>query len=160
MFIIRVLSSADIAHLNNIAEDVFDNPVNERYKQEFLEDPRHHIVVGLVNGAVIGFASPVHYIHPDKPPELWINEVGVAPDYRNIGVGKAILHEMLRVGRQLGRVNAWVLTDSANTPANGLYKSAGGQVAEGDTVIYEFPLVGEQPGFRIQSANPNGYDCR
>jgi hypothetical protein len=27
---------------------------------------------------VVGFASAVHYVHPDKAPELWINEVGVA----------------------------------------------------------------------------------
>ena len=26
---------------------------------------------------IVGFASAVHYVHPDKPPELWINEMGV-----------------------------------------------------------------------------------
>ena len=140
MFIIKVLSSSDLPLLMNVADDVFDNPVDESYAREFLADPRHHIVVALSEGIVIGFASAVHYIHPDKPPELWINEVGVAPVHQNKGVGKAIMSEMLRLGKQLGCVNAWVLTDRSNDAANRLYKSTGGQVADGDTVMYEFEL--------------------
>ena len=78
MFTVKVLSGSDLPLLMNAADDVFDNSVNEKYTREFLADPRHHIVVALFDGAVIGFASAVHYVHPDKPPELWINEVGVA----------------------------------------------------------------------------------
>lgn len=125
----------------NVAEGVFDNPVDEKLAREFLEDPRHHIVAALANGVVIGFASALHYVHPDKPPELWINEVGVAPIHQNRGVGKAIMSEMLRLGKQLGCVNAWVLTDRSNTAANGLYRSVGGRVDTGDTVMYEFELT-------------------
>ena len=138
MFTIKVLSISDLPLLMNVADDVFDNPVNESYAREFLADPRHHIVVALSDGVVIGFASAVHYIHPDKPTELWINEVGVAEARQNKGVGKAIMNELLRLGKQLGCVNAWVLTDKNNAAANGLYQSASGQVAEGDTVMYEF----------------------
>jgi len=138
MTTIKVLSSSDLPLLLNVADDVFDNLVDESFAREFLADPRHHIVVALSEGVVIGFASAVHYIHPDKPTELWINEVGVAPAHQNQGVGKAIMNELLQLGRKLGCVNAWVLTDRSNEVANKLYKSTGGQVAEGDTVMYEF----------------------
>jgi aminoglycoside 6'-N-acetyltransferase I len=140
MFTVKVLSVTDLPLLMNTADGVFDNPVNESFAREFLNDPRHHIVVALVDGVVIGFASAVHYIHPDKPPELWIDEVGVAPAHQNKGVGKAIMTEILQVGKQLGCVTAWVLTDRSNAAANGLYKSVGGQAAEGDTAMYEFGL--------------------
>lgn len=140
MFTIQTLSLTDLPLLLHPADDVFDNPVDEAYAREFLADPRHHIVVALSEGVVIGFASAVHYIHPDKPPELWINEVGVADAHQGKGIGKAIMNELLRLGKQLGCVNAWVLTDRSNTAANRLYQSAGGQVAEGDTVMYEFEL--------------------
>ena len=140
MFTIQTLSLTDLPLLLHPADDVFDNPVDEAYAREFLADPRHHIVVALSEGVVVGFASAVHYIHPDKPTELWINEVGVADAHQGKGVGKAIMNELLRLGKQLGCVNAWVLTDRSNTAANGLYQSAGGQVAEGDTVMYEFEL--------------------
>jgi len=140
MITVKVLSSSDLPLLMNVADDVFDNPINEKLAGEFLADPHHHIVVALSEGVVIGFASAVHYIHPDKPPELWINEVGVASAHQNKGVGKAIMSEMLRIGKGLGCVNAWVLTDRSNEAANKLYKAAGGQIAEGDTVMYEFGL--------------------
>ena len=140
MFTVKVLSSSDLPLLMNVADGVFDNPVDEKYASEFLADPRHHIVVALSEGVVIGFASAIHYIHPDKAPELWIDEVGVAPTHQNQGAGKAIMNELLRLGKQLGCGTAWVLTDRSNEAANKLYKATGGQVAEGDTVMYEFEM--------------------
>ncbi len=141
MFTTKVLSSSDLSLLLNAADDVFDNPVDETLAREFLADPRHHIVVALVDGVVIGFASAVHYIHPDKPPELWINEVGVASSHQGKGVGKAIMTEMLKLGKRLGCANAWVLTDKNNIAANGMYKSVGGRISEEETVMYEFSVV-------------------
>jgi ribosomal protein S18 acetylase RimI-like enzyme len=133
----------------NAADGVFDNPVDEKYASEFLVDPRHHIVVAVSEGIVIGFASAVHYIHPDKPTELWINEVGVAPAHQGKGIGKAIMNELLSLGKKLGCVNAWVLTDRSNEAANKLYKSTGGQVADGDTVMYEFEVIKKQHNSRL-----------
>ena len=143
MITVKVLSIPDLPLLMIVADDVFDNPVDENFAREFLADPRHHIVVALSEGVVIGFASAVHYIHPDKPTELWINEVGVAPAHQNKGIGKAIMKELLQLGRQLGCANAWVLTDRSNEAANKLYQSTGGQVAAGDTVMYEFDIPSE-----------------
>lgn len=140
MVTIKVLSTSDIHLLLNVADDVFDNPVDEILAREFLADPRHHIVAAIDDGVMIGFASAVHYIHPDKPPELWINEVGVAPSHQKQGVGKAIMKEMLRLGHELGCKAAWVLTEKENEAANGLYKSAGG--VKSDAVMYEFDLTG------------------
>lgn len=140
MFTIKTLSPVDLLLLLSAADDVFDNPVNETYAREFLNDPRHHIVAAIVDGVIIGFASAVHYIHPDKPPELWINEVGVAAAHQGRGIGKAIMNEMLNLGIQLGCVNAWVLTDKNNIAASGLYQSIGGRISEEETVMYEFGI--------------------
>ena len=137
----KIMAESDISILLNVANDVFDNPVDEKLAAEFLADPRHHIVAAMDEGVMIGFASAVHYIHPDKPPELWINEVGVAPSHQKQGIGKAIMKEMLRLGQELGCKTAWVLTEQGNNPANGLYKSAGGKVDGGDTIMYEFDLT-------------------
>ena len=84
---IKVLQPGDETVLMNIASDVFDNPINMELTKEFLADPRHHIAVAIDDGLVVGFASGVHYIHPDKLPVLWINEVGLAPTHRRRGLG-------------------------------------------------------------------------
>jgi hypothetical protein len=73
---IRLLGPGEAAVLDRVAEGVFDNPVGPRWAAEFFADPRHHLAVALDGGVVIGMASAVHYVHPDKPPQLWVNEVG------------------------------------------------------------------------------------
>jgi ribosomal protein S18 acetylase RimI-like enzyme len=123
---IRMLTSTDEWTLRDVAEGVFDNPVDGALISEFLGDPRHHICVAIEDGTAVGFASAVHYVHPDKPTELWINEVGVAPAFQRKGLAKAILQTLLSHARSLGCSEAWVLTDEDNAPARALYKSAGG----------------------------------
>lgn len=124
---IRLLTSADRGVLDNVAEGVFDDPINDVFAGEFLDDVRHHICVAIEDGCVVGFASAVHYVHPDKPnPELWINEVGVAPAFHRRGLAKAILGKLLSHAKSLGCVEAWVLTDEDNAAARATYASVGG----------------------------------
>jgi len=140
MYTIKTLTKSNLFILINAAEGVFDNPVDESLAVEFLDDPRHHMVAAIVDDVIVGVASAVHYIHPDKPPELWINEVGVAPSHQGQGIGKALMKEMLRLGNDLGCKTAWTLTESDNSPANRLYKSAGREVNGGNTIMYEFEI--------------------
>jgi ribosomal protein S18 acetylase RimI-like enzyme len=143
---IRFLNDGDHALLMAAApEAVFDDDVDERAAREFLADPRHHIVVAIDDGAVVGFVSAVHYVHPDKAgPELWINEVSVASTHRRRGVGKLLMRAMLDRGRETGCSVAWVLTDRSNPAAMGLYESAGGAEDPAQVVMYEFPLGDEE----------------
>ena len=93
------------------------------------------------DGAVVGFASGVHYLHPDKPrPEMWINEVAVAPAWRGRGVGKAVVAGLVRHARTTGCTEAWVLTEPENGPAMGLYASLGGKESDEGTFLFSFPL--------------------
>ncbi len=80
---IRLLGPEDAPVLDRVAPDVFDGAVDARWTGEFLNDVRHHLAVALDDGQVVGMASALHYVHPDKPPELYVNEVGVAPTHRD-----------------------------------------------------------------------------
>lgn len=137
---IRILRVGDENVLSRVAPDVFDNAVDPALVREFLADPHHHIAVAIDAGTVVGFASGVDYIHPDKPRELWINEVGVAPTHRRRGIGKGVLQALTEHGRALGCGVAWVLTDRENDAARALYASAGGTAMGGDTVGFEITL--------------------
>jgi ribosomal protein S18 acetylase RimI-like enzyme len=130
---IKVLQRGDEILLMNVVADVFDNPIDAELTREFLEDPRHHIAVAIDDGLVVGFASGVHYIHPDKHPELWINEVAVAPTHQRRGLGKAVLRALFEVGRAHNCTVAWVLTDRSNAAAMALYSSVGGTEGADDT---------------------------
>jgi aminoglycoside 6'-N-acetyltransferase I len=137
---VRILGSGDDAIFQRVAPDVFDGPPNPALVAEFLRDSRHHLAVAVEEGVVVAFASGVHYVHPDKPPELWINEVGVAPTFQGRGLGKAVVQALLEHAKRLGCREAWVLTDRSNHAAMRLYASAGGEEASGDHVMFNFPL--------------------
>jgi len=123
---VRILTSGETAVLGRVAEGVFDNPVDPALAAEFLADPRHAICVAIEDGVVIGFASGVRYVHPDKPSEFWINEVGVAPAFRRRGAGKAVVAGLIAHAKAQGCREAWVLTDEDNVAARAMYRSAGG----------------------------------
>jgi aminoglycoside 6'-N-acetyltransferase I len=137
---IHVLGPGDAEVLRRVAPEVFDEEVDPEYAAEFLADPRHHLVVAMDEDVVVGFASGVHYIHPDKPPELFVNEVGVAPTHHRRGIARELLQALLAQGRAAGCVAAWVGTDVSNASARGLYASAGGVEAPEPFVMYTFDL--------------------
>ena len=136
---VRILTPADAPLFAHIAEGVFDHAVQARLVEEFLADPRHLLSVAIDDGQIVGMASGVRYVHPDKPSEFWINEVGVSPDYQRRGLAKRIVTELLAEGRRQGCREAGVLTDFDNEAARATYRSAGG-VESGPQLMVTFPL--------------------
>ena len=144
---IRLLGPDDIDALAKVAADVFDGPVDAHWAATFLADPRHHLAVALDGGEVVGMASAVDYVHPDKAPQLWINEVGVAPSHRRRGIGRRLLEALLAHGRALGCTEAWLGTEPDNLPARALYERTGSTPEP--FVLYAFRLeAGPDPDGR------------
>jgi ribosomal protein S18 acetylase RimI-like enzyme len=136
---VRLLRPGDEQVLRAVADDVFDDPLDSAATAAFLADPRHHLAVAIDDGVVVGFASAVVYVHPDKPqPELWINEVGVAPTHHRRGIGRLVMTAVLDVGRRERCSEAWVLADRSNTGAQEFYASLGGMRAPEDAVMFTF----------------------
>ncbi len=136
----RMLGPNDQATLATMSAGVFDHDIDPALSLEFLRDPRHHLAVALESGSVVGFASGVHYVHPDKPAELWVNEVGVAPTHQRQGLGRKLLQALFAHASTLGCREAWVLTSPANKAAIRLYESAGGTDLEDPPVMFTFKL--------------------
>lgn len=143
---VRVLGPDDREVLAKVADDVFDHPVDPRWSAEFLADPRHHLAVAIADGVVVGMASGVHYVHPDKPPELWVNEVGVAPTHRNQGIGRRLLAALFDRGKEVGCATAWLGTEVDNAAARRLYAAAGGTEDAEPFVMVTFSLSGGAGG--------------
>jgi aminoglycoside 6'-N-acetyltransferase I len=138
---IRLLGPGDADVLRRVAPDVFDHAIDPRWSRTFFADPRHHLIVALDGDTVVGMITALDYVHPDKAPQLWINEVGVAPSHQRHGVARRLLEAMLAHGRTLGCTEAWLGTEETNTAARRLYEGSG--AAPEAFILYSWPLAGE-----------------
>lgn len=135
---VRVLGRDEAEVLTRVAVGVFDEPLEACWTTAFFADPRHHLAVAIEDGVVVGMVSAVDYVHPDKAPQLWINEIGVAPTHQRQGIGRQLLDAILTHGRTLGCYEAWLGTEETNVPAQALYKSVGGMPEQ--FTLYSFVL--------------------
>jgi ribosomal protein S18 acetylase RimI-like enzyme len=88
-------------------------------------------------GTICAMATGTVLRHPDKPPHLFVNEVGVRDGLRGRGIGRALMAAMLGAARARGCAEAWVATEADNSIARALYRGAGGAESE-PLVMYEW----------------------
>jgi len=123
--VLRRLTAGDAFVLDSVAEDVFDGPIDAERLAAYLAEPSHVMMVAMAGERVIGQCAAVVHRHPDKATELYIDEIGVAPEFKRKGVARRLLEGMLALGKALGCGEAWVGTESDNQPARGLYEKQG-----------------------------------
>lgn len=124
---IRRVGPGDAALFERIADDVFDEAVDPARLAAYLAAPGHVMLVALQEGVVVAQLAAAIHRHPDKPTELYIDEVGVAPTMHRQGIARAMLLEMLALGKSLGCEESWVGTEHDNVAARGLYEAFGGK---------------------------------
>ncbi|MET3663958.1 GNAT family N-acetyltransferase [Caulobacter sp. 1776] len=111
--------------LETIAEDVFDADIDARRLATYLESPGHLMVVAVRGNQVIGQVAAYVHGHPDRAPDLYIDNLGVAPPFQRRGVARRLVEEVLAWGKTLGCDQAWIVTDTENTAARALYEGLG-----------------------------------
>jgi len=62
----------------------------------------------------------------DKPPALYVNEVGVADAWHRRGIGTAIMARLAEVARGLGCAEMFVMAEADDARANAFYASLPG----------------------------------
>ena len=115
------LTAANIAVLDRIAPDVFDEPINPARLAAYAAEPGHLMLLAVADGEVVAQVAAVIHRHPDKVTELYVDEVGVTPAFQRQGLATRMMDEMFALGREFGCSEAWVGTEPDNVAANGLY---------------------------------------
>jgi ribosomal protein S18 acetylase RimI-like enzyme len=139
---IRIVTAADADLLERVDDDVFDHPVQPALLAAFLAQPSNVLAVALADDVVVGMASGIAYVHPDKPLQLFVNEVGVSSRFQRRGIGTRLLGALLEHARALGCTEAWVATEDDNRAARALYGAVGGVEQAERAVVFEFALAG------------------
>lgn len=121
-FTLRRMQPGDEAMFQSIAPEVFDEPVDAGRLHAYLRTPGHLMVLAFEGELVVGQCAGVLHRHPDKPTELYIDEVGTASTHRRMGIARLMMDELFAWGRELGCEEAWLGTETDNEPAKALYR--------------------------------------
>lgn len=137
---IEKLSADNADLLQTMQHEVFDNAIDPVQLQAFIDDSRHVLFMAVIDGAVVGMASGVEYYHPDKKPQMWINEVGVADKFQRQGIGRGLVAALIGEAKSRGCDCAWLGTEPGNVAANACYRAVPGVSSPESFVLYEWSL--------------------
>jgi len=127
---IRRVLSGDAALFDKIAEDVFDEAVDSEKIAAYLAEFGHHLIVAIHDGVIVGQAAAVVHRHPDKPTELYIDEVGVAAAFQRRGIASRLLDAMFAHGKAIGCEEAWSAASRITLRPAASTNSGGGQATK------------------------------
>jgi len=128
------------AQLKNLLEGVFDHKINPDYLAAFLNCPRHFMFIARDGDKVVGMVSGVEYFHPDKAPQMWINEVGVAPEYQNQKIGRRLVQTIVDHAEEKGHTYAWLGTDVSNKAGQACFNAVPEGEPPQEFLLYEWDL--------------------
>ena len=139
--LVKRLAPGDEAEAQRF-DEAFDATVERDLAARYLADERHHLIVAYVEDRPAGVATSIEILRPDKPPELFLNELVVIPAFRRRGVAGSLLAETKRLAADRGCIAIWVLTEEDNEGGIATYTAAGGRRLEGTTVMFEIDPFG------------------
>lgn len=128
------------ARLNTLFDDgtVWDNAQGRR----FLENPDNLFLVASWEGHFCGFLTAHRLQRFDaRRAEVLLYEIGVHEDFRQRGVGAALIAAVKRWARDVGADEVWVLTNADNAAAMALYRSTGGEEDVPGTTMFTYPIA-------------------
>ena len=137
---IHLLAPDNAGLLSKVATDVFDNAIDSQQLQAFIEDDRHLLVFATDGDTVVGMASAFEYFHPDKSPQMFINEVGVASTHRKRGIGRSLVEALIREAKSRGCVFAWLGTEADNQAGQACFSSVPGVAQPQPFLLYAWDL--------------------
>lgn len=125
-FQIHRIGDDNLAFLGHIAEDVFDYEIDPAHVAAYVRSADHALVVAVRDGVVIGQARAVLHRQPDSGADIYVDNLGVAPEAKRQGVATALVDALVAWGKALAPCRSvWVATEPENAEANGFYAAHG-----------------------------------
>ena len=135
-----------IAHLNQTfmkgepdgksGEWDLENAIN------FVKNPNNIFLLAFVDGQIAGMITAYRLERMDrKKAEMFFYEIGVTKNRRRQGVGRALVMELLQIGKEMEVTEIFVFTNKSNIPAMTLYESTGGKSSKrADDAMFTYNL--------------------
>lgn len=119
------VSVDEVQVLRDVAEDVFDKPIDLGHARKFVADPGNILIVAIEDNCVVGQIAAVVQQHVDSRTDLYIDNLGVTPRRQRKGIASRLIATVLEAGKLQGAEVAWVAVDADNEVAQSLYRKTG-----------------------------------
>ena len=129
------LGESNMDILNQYDEDIFDETIDAGRLAAMLKEHNNILLVAVHDSVVIGQVLAVIHRHPDKPTELYIDDLGVSGKFQRRGVATRLLKQICIIGVERGCEEVWVATEPDNEPAIKFYDSL--NLAARKVIVFE-----------------------
>jgi aminoglycoside 3-N-acetyltransferase I len=103
-----------------------DHPPSDEYLRGFLARPDAISLAATSQGAVIGgLVAYVLQKFEQERSEIYIYDLAVEEAHRRAGVATTLIHDLRRIGAEIGAYVIFVQADLVDAPAIALYESLG-----------------------------------
>lgn len=119
------------------AGDLFDAPPIAAQTAAVLASGRDFLWFAFSGNRPVAFASATSVLHPDQPPNLFFNELGVHEDFRRRGVATRLVEAVVDYARCNDIWPVWVLAEGDDRQAIAFYRSLSG-LSQAGAVFFEW----------------------
>lgn len=130
------ITPANAHLLEKVAPGTFDHAIDPARLERYLANPMNWMCVAMKDDLVVSMCMCVIHDHPDKPTELFLDEIGTGDDWRRQGAARLLMKKVFERADAEGIEEIWLGTEPDNDAANGLYQSF--KHKREDAVIYYF----------------------
>ena len=143
---VRRLRVRDAPFLVALGDSLFDRPPATAALRSYLADPRNLFLMATIGGVGAGFlrGTMLRQLHTRRP-QMFLYEIGVVRQFRRQGVGRALLHWLLRYCREHRYDEVFVLTQPSNRAAVRLYRNTGAVTETPGDRMFVYPLGRSRP---------------
>ncbi|MCP4549944.1 MAG: GNAT family N-acetyltransferase [bacterium] len=109
-----------------------------------LGDEQGYLLAAVQNNQPLGFL--IAYLLPrfsNPEPMMLLYEIEVAATHRRQGVGRAMIDKLKTICHKRNCFKMWVLTNTSNLAACGLYTATGAERHQSDEAEYVYHLTNE-----------------
>ena len=117
------MSKRDYDFVVSVLDRWWDGPSNERAHPVFFHELGQDALVAEEEGAVIGFL--LGFVSPQPEPYAYVHLVGIHPEYRRRGVGKALYEAFIARAKTRGATRMKVISAPGNDASERFHVAMG-----------------------------------
>ncbi len=124
----RGITKHDFDYVVSVLDQWWGGPSGERAHPVFFYELGKDAIIAEEDGSVCGFL--LGFVAPTTPPTGYVHLVGIDPDYRRRGVGKALYEQFSERCREAGATRIRAITTVGNEGSVQFHEALGFSVEE------------------------------